>query len=236
MNDGFQILDIIFFAMIAAFLVLRLRSALGRRDGNKGPDQNPFTNVMNVKNKDNKIISLTDKLDQSDQTPAEDPPSPAEETSFYDDAPLAKGLFEIRTIDPNFNKEIFLSGASEAFDIILSAYSSGDTLSLKSLLSAEVFSNFSQVIWEREQAKRTMEDTLIGITSAEIVEAFADGSTENITVKFVSEQVNVIREENGEVVDGSPDAVIETVDFWTFSRNAKSSDPNWTLVATNSLD
>ena len=47
---------------------------------------------------------------------------------------------------------------------------------------------------------------------------------------------NAILDENGEVVDGDRNAVIETTDFWTFSRNAKSNDPNWTLVATNSLD
>ena len=81
-----------------------------------------------------------------------------------------------------------------------------------------------------------MEDTLVGISVSEIVEAFVEGVTENITVKFVSEQINVIKDSSGEVVEGDPNTVIETIDFWTFSRNAQSKDPNWTLVATNSLD
>ena len=107
---------------------------------------------------------------------------------------------------------------------------------LKPLLNPDVFANFSQAIRDREQAGETLEDTLVGITSAEIVEAFADDRTENITVKFVSEQINATRDENGDVVDGNPNAVMDATDFWTFSRDSKSKDPNWTLVATNSLE
>jgi predicted lipid-binding transport protein (Tim44 family) len=240
MSDGFQFIDIIFFAMIAAFLVLRLRGALGRRDGHEGPGQNSFKDHTNDENKngvvDDNIIPLIDRNDQPELVAGEAPPPQAAEDSSDDNDLLAKGILDVHAIDPNFDKDEFLSGAQAAFEIILSAYSSGDTPSLKPLLSADVFANFTQVIWDREQAKQTMEDTLVGITSAEIVEAFTESSLENITVKFVSEQVNVIREENGKIVDGDPNAVIETIDFWTFSRNSRSSNPNWTLVATNSLD
>ena len=80
------------------------------------------------------------------------------------------------------------------------------------------------------------EDTLVGIREAEIVEADMDGRIANVTVKFVSEQVNVTRDENGDVVDGNPNLVIDVTDYWTFARDTQSSDPNWTLVATSSLD
>jgi predicted lipid-binding transport protein (Tim44 family) len=120
--------------------------------------------------------------------------------------------------------------------MILDAYAKGDSQTLKPLLNPEVFANFSQAIRDREQAGETLEDTLVGIKSAEIVEAYLDGRTVNVTVKFVSEQINVTRDESGDVVDGNPNAVIEVTDFWTFARDAKSRDPNWTLVATNSLD
>jgi predicted lipid-binding transport protein (Tim44 family) len=229
MDDGFQFIDIIFFAMIAAFLVLRLRGALGRRDGHKGQVQNPFKDDSDDKNDtaDDNVIPLKEiSDDHDDESIQEVAKEPVDEL-------LLKGIGEI---DPNFNKDEFLSGAKVAFDLILSAYSNGDTPSLKPLLNEEVFANFSQVIQDREQAKQTMEDTLVSISSAEIVEAFAENNIENITVKYVSEQVNVIRDENGEVVDGDPSAVIETIDFWTFARDAKSNNPNWALVATNSLD
>jgi predicted lipid-binding transport protein (Tim44 family) len=234
MNDSFQFIDIIFFAMIAAFLVLRLRGALGRRDGHEGPVHNPFKDNTDDKNEsaDENVIPLSDEFLQEGELEEVQIEGQAVEKDAVDDL-LSRGIGKI---DPKFNKDEFLSGAKVAFEIILNAYSSGDTPALKPLLNADVFANFSQVIWDRDQAKQTMEDTLVSITSAEIVEAFAEGNIENITVKYVSEQVNVTRDENGNIVDGDPSAVIETIDFWTFSRNSKSNDPNWTLVATNSLD
>jgi len=240
MNEGFQFIDIIFFAMIAAFLVLRLRGVLGRRDGHQGPVQNPFKNRPDDKNQntpsDDNVIPLTDYSDPIGSDPGKESPMDTGEDVPDDDVPLAKGIFEIRAIDPNFESYEFLSGARMAFELILGAYSSGDSQALKPLLNADVFGNFSQAIRDREQAGETLEDTLVGITSADIVEAFIEGRTENITVKFVSEQVNVTFDEKGEVIDGNPNAVIDTIDFWTFSRDSKSSDPNWTLVATNSLE
>ncbi|MBT7944059.1 MAG: Tim44/TimA family putative adaptor protein, partial [Alphaproteobacteria bacterium] len=68
------------------------------------------------------------------------------------------------------------------------------------------------------------------------VEAFVEGKVASVTVKFVSEQINATRDENGDVVDGNPNAVMDASDFWTFSRDTKSNNPNWTLVATNSLE
>ncbi len=118
----------------------------------------------------------------------------------------------------------------------MGAYASGETGTLKSMLNAEVFANFSKAIHDRELAGETLEDTLIGINSADIVEAEAGKKTINVTVKFVSEQINVTRDEDDNVVDGNPTTVIEVTDFWTFSHDIKSRDPNWTLIATSSLD
>ena len=123
-----------------------------------------------------------------------------------------------------------------AFDLILGAYAAGETRTLRPLLSDEVFGNFSQAIRSREQAGETMDDTLIGIKKAEIAEAYMEGHTALVTVKFVSEQINVFRDENGDVIDGDPSAIAEVTDFWTFARDTRSPDPNWTLVATRSLE
>ncbi|NQV85360.1 MAG: Tim44 domain-containing protein [Rhodospirillales bacterium] len=240
MNDGFQFIDIIFFAMIAAFLVLRLRGVLGRRDGHEGPVHDPFKDRPGDKKKkappDDNVISLTDYNDLPGREADKEGPLDTGADISDDDDPLARGLYEIRRLDPNFNTEEFISGARMAFELILGAYSGGDSQALKPLLSSDVFSNFSQAIRDREQAGETMEDTLVGIMSADIVEAFTEGSTVNVTVKFGSEQINATRDENGDVVDGNPNAVMDATDFWTFSRDTKSKDPNWTLVATNSLE
>ena len=232
MDEGFQFIDIIFFAMIAAFLVLRLRGVLGRRDGHERKIQNPFKN-RSSEQQDNNVITMPDRTDpHADEGPLKESALDAGES----DDPMVRGLMEIQRANPDFDSEEFISGSKIAFELILGAYSSGDTETLKPLLSSEVFADFSQAIRDREQAGETLEDTLVGIKSADIVEAYLEGRMVNITTKFVSDQINATRDENGDVVNGNPNAVIEVTDFWTFARDTKSRNPNWTLIATSSLD
>ena len=56
----------------------------------------------------------------------------------------------------------------------------------------------------------------------------------SVTVKFVSEQVNVTTDAGGKTVDGDASQVTTVTDIWTFSRNTRTRDPNWSLVATRS--
>ncbi len=241
MSDGLPFFDIILFAMIAAFLVLRLRSVLGRRDGHKGGRRNPFARSLPEEQADEKVVHLPSARDAEADTEADteaDMEADMEAEAVGDDAEgdLAAGFREIKAADRGFEPAEILSGARIAFELVLSAYASGDTNALKPLLSAEVLDNFAQPIREREAAGETMEHTLIGVKSADIVEAFLDGGMAHVTVKFVTDQANVTRDAKGEVVDGDPSAVTEVTDFWTFARDTGSRDPNWTLVATRSLD
>jgi predicted lipid-binding transport protein (Tim44 family) len=226
MGDGLPFFDIILFAMIAAFLVLRLRSVLGRRDGHKGGNRGPFARSRPEEQADEKVVYLSDASADSEGAAAGDDAGSG----------LAAGFREISAADRGFEPTEILSGARIAFELILSSYASGDTGALKPLLSAEVLSKFAHTIRERETAGETMEHTLVGIKSADIVEAYLERRTAHITVKFVSEQVNITRDAKGDVIDGDPSAVTEVTDFWTFARDTRSRDPNWTLVATRSLD
>ena len=148
--------------------------------------------------------------------------------------PLASGLALIREAEPGFDKEGFLAGARGAFEMVVTSFSAGDTETLRPLLSDEVFDNFSQAIAERTEKKQTLETTLVGIRSADIIEASMDGRVAFLTMKVVSEQINVTRDEAGEVSDGNPTHVATVTDIWTFAHNTRSRNPNWTLVATDS--
>lgn len=229
MSDGFQVIDIIFFAMIAAFLVLRLRSVLGRRDGHEGGHSDNFTSPMPGEQEKNKVVPLagTKPSNKDEKFDAE---------LDGEDEHLTKGFADIKAVDREFNPRDFISGAKMAFEMILGAYSKSDIKTLKPLLSAEVFNNFAQSIKDREQAGEILEETLVSIKKAQIVEAYAEGSIVNVTVKFISEQISALRNKEGEVIEGNPDYVAEITDFWTFIRDAKHQDPNWLLAATRSLD
>ncbi|ABC24402.1 Tim44/TimA family putative adaptor protein [Rhodospirillum rubrum] len=214
MNEGFQYIDIIFFAMIAAFLVLRLRSVLGRRTGEEQRRPDPFAQPESAQ--DN-VIDLSGRKAVAGRP---------------GDGTLAGGLTQIQLTDPSFSPEGFLIGAKAAFEMILMAYAKGDKAVLKPLLAGEVFQNFSRAIDEREQADETMETDLVGFKSVEILRAGMDGQDALVTVKFVTEQVNSVRDKSDTVVDGNPNQVEEVTDIWTFRRDTVSNDPNWDLIAT----
>ncbi|TVR83734.1 MAG: Tim44 domain-containing protein [Rhodospirillales bacterium] len=229
MGGELQFLDIILFALVAAFLVLRLRSVLGRRDGHQPQTHDPFKPTRERASDDEKVVRLPDRSDR----PSDRRDSDAE-PAFEEASPLESGLTQIRVADPSFEPDEFLSGSRIAFEMILSAFAAGDSQSLRPLLSQEVFQNFAETIHERERAGETMETNLVGIRSAEIVEAYMAGRTAHVTVKFVSEQISVVRDQNDEVVEGDPEQVTEVTDTWTFARDTRSRDPNWILVATGS--
>ena len=233
MDDGIQFLDIILFAAIAAFFVLRLRGVLGKRTGHeKRPKYDPFAKPDQDEGEEDKVIPLPDrsraaKTDQADEEAAEAAEAAAE-------TPLSVGLMQIGRVDKAFDEEQFLSGAGTAFEWIINAFAQGDTKALRPLLSNDVYDDFSGAIEEREGAGQTLETTMVGITEAAIIEAELQGRTAFVTIKFVSEQVNVVRDSDGEVVEGDPSHVTKITDIWTFARNTRSRDPDWTLVATRS--
>ena len=229
MGDGIQFLDIILFAAIAAFLVLRLRSVLGRRSGNEqGRKYDPFRKRGAEDAGEDKVISLPDRGAQAESQGAGQGAEGAE------GSPLEQGLTQIKMADRSFEPESFVGGAKVAFEMIITAFAGGDTKTLRPLLSNDVFEDFSGAIKTRIDNDETLESTLVGFTESDIIEAELQGKTAFVTIKFVSEQINVTRDAKGEVVDGDPGGVATVTDIWTFARNTRSRDPNWTLVATGS--
>ncbi|MBL6941143.1 MAG: Tim44 domain-containing protein, partial [Rhodospirillales bacterium] len=191
MNDGFQFFDIILFAMIAVFLILRLRSVLGRRDGHEG-NFSDFINRLSQNNKDKEGTAGNDNIFHLDKQDDEDFKPAAATIEEEEQSPLLAGLRAIAAADSDFDPDEFISGARIAFEYILGAYASGDSKALKPLLSSEVFANFEKSIRDREEAKQTMEETLVGIRKADLVEAEMEGAIAQITVKFVSDQVHAL--------------------------------------------
>jgi len=224
MGDGF--LDLILFAMIAAFLVFRLRSVLGRRTGHERPPPDPLAKRPGEPLPKDNVVQLPDRsgLAEQDETFA------AENSND----PLAAGVAQIRSVDSNFSPDEFCKGAGAAFEMIVQAFAAGDLKILRSLLNDEVYENFSAAVKQREEADEELETTVISIKNADLLEARLEGRMAFVTVKFQSEQVNVTRDKSGAVVDGDPTHVTDVTDIWTFARNTRARDPNWTLVETRS--
>lgn len=225
MNGDFHFLDIVFFAMVAGFLVLRLRSVLGKRTGNERPAPNPLARPTGEKAAEPATDDVID-LGRARQ-PAPEPLPPG---------PLGEGIGTIRAVDGDFRLDQFLSGARMAFEMVVQAYAAGDLKALRPLLADEVYTPFAAAVEQRRASGEVLISELMGIRTVEAVDARLNGSFAEITVRFVSEQVNAIKDALGRVVEGDPNRVIDVVDLWTFRRDTRSTDPNWQLAATRAAE
>lgn len=229
MQAGGIPIDLILYAMVAAFLVLRLRSVLGRRTGFERPPQ-PERPAAGY--------------DPRGPRPAEGesaaearPPVPqsAQGRRIVPDprSPVGQALSRIRGVDPAFDPHRFLDGAEAAFRMIVTAFAGGDRATLRALLSEDTYTGFEHAIAAREAAGETQRTEIRGVQEVAIEAADLRGTVADITVRFVSDQVNLTTGRNGEIVAGA-EAVAEIVDIWTFQRDLTSSDPTWRLVGTRS--
>ncbi len=233
--EELKYLDIIFFAILAVFLIFQLWTVLGRRTGHEGQPRDGLRR---------------DKQDQPSM-PADDKtvPLPGRASSPNDEAAatfaqgsnrysgtVAQTLTDIELADRTFTPDDFLGGARGAYEIIVTGFANGDKATLQPLLSDDVYDQFAQVIDQRERAGQIVESSFVGIRSAEIAAASLVRATAEISVKFVSELISVTKDSEGAVIEGDPNQVREVRDIWTFARDVGSRNPNWVLVATGADD
>lgn len=212
MDGGSAFLEILFFGMVAAFLIFRLRSVLGRRMGHErdpNAENEPVSRREAPANEDN-VIAMPGKQVSSD--------------------PVERGVAEIQSGDSSFDPDEFVTGAKTAFELILNAFANGDRDTLRSLTSNSVYAMMDQEMQRRETADQTLESTLVRIDDAKIVAASLRGPLAQVTLRIESEQINVMSDGDGHAVEGHHGTTEAITDVWTFARDISSSDPNWELA------
>lgn len=230
MSESFAFIDIIFFAMVAAFIAFRLRSVLGRRTGSERRRTDPF--MSSEKKREGQAADNVVKLPERHVSREDGEPVFAD----IKDDKLKQGLTEIRLADPHFDLDDFVAGARAAFGMVLDAFANGDKASLRPLLADPVYEGFSAAIDQREAAGEKLTTEIVTMRASEVAEAGMDGPYAKLTVKFVTEQINATRDAEGNVVDGDASQIAELVDLWTFARDTRTNDPNWQLVETRTPD
>ena len=232
--------DIILIGLVAVFLILRLRSVLGKRTGNEQPPaRDPFTpptppqpRVGDASQGNDNVVPL----------PTANAPAPRQSSPTSGPGGIratvlptaTAGVAAIRAADPNFEPIGFTGGARAAFTAIVEAFARGDTATLKPLLDSATYASFEAAIRGRIERSEKAETTLIGFEASDVAGAEMQGTNAVVTVRFVSEQINVVRNADGQIVDGNPNEVQKVIDLWTFRRDTKSGDPNWQLIKTES--
>ncbi|MFO1184715.1 MAG: Tim44/TimA family putative adaptor protein [Bauldia sp.] len=222
--------------VIAVVIILRLVSVLGRRTGTEKPPFDPYSPRESERpSASEKVIALP-RTKALPRPGAGDEVAAAIKSVAAEGTPLATQLRGIAEADKSFDPAQFLAGARKAYEIVVTAFAEGDRRALKPLLSREVNDGFSAAIADREAKEHKIEFKFVGVQKADITEAALRDQTAQVTVRFVSSLVSATRDKAGAVVDGDPTQVAEVTDIWTFARDVRANDPNWRLVATESVD
>lgn len=211
-----SLIQLLVLAGIAVFLILRLRSVLGTREGFEKPpiarsaSSRPEFDVIEG-GPDHDIIDHVD-----------------------DGSSSAKALAAMKMAEPGFTVGSFLEGSRGAYEMILMAFEKGDLSDVRGFLSDEIAETFQSVIDSRQEQGLTIDANFVGVREISLKEAEFDRETSEgeVTVRFVGELTSVVKNAEGEVIEGNPNEIKRQRDVWTFARTMGADDPNWQLVAT----
>ncbi|MBE6452807.1 MAG: Tim44 domain-containing protein [Alphaproteobacteria bacterium] len=218
-------LDLLVLLIVVIFIFQKLFSVLGTRNIQ---EKRIRLSKENAEKLYNILKNEADKMQMEENNSAEPMElKPLEETENLSDTD--KILIKI----PNFKKDKFLKSAENAFRIITTAFNQADVETLEMLLNKNLLKKFQDVIENRKQNKISAETDFIGFDKVEIIKAqIKDNNVAEIAVEFVSEQVNILRDADGNVIEGDENYIQNITDIWTFERAISSASPNWILVST----
>ncbi|WP_425040064.1 Tim44/TimA family putative adaptor protein [Primorskyibacter sp. S187A] len=213
------LLQLLVLAGIAVFLILRLKSVLGTREGFEKPPM-PRGVEDDRPRRDFEVIDGGPDHDIEDHVDA--------------GSSEAAALADMKRVEPSFSLSEFMQGARGAYEMILMGFERGDLADIKPFLSEEVYETFAEVVEAREAQGLTIEAEFIGVRELSVYDATfdADANYGEITMKFIGELTVAVRDSAGEIIEGSTTSIKKQKDIWTFGRNMGSDDPNWLLVAT----
>ena len=246
--DGRIDVSTLLFLVLAVVIFLKLRSVLGRRTGHEQSRYERYKAQQEAAQRNGKLAGQDKVVTLPRREREELEPRPVAEPQVRADveervkglaagnAGIAKGLLDIVRADETFEPDTFLKGARAAYELIVTAFAESNRKTLKSLLSREVYDGFAGAITDRESRGEQVDQSFVGIKSADVVEAELKNGMAQVTVKFVSELISATRDKGGEVIAGDPKRIKEVTDIWTFAREVASRDPNWKLIATQAAN
>ncbi|HEY0282898.1 MAG TPA: Tim44/TimA family putative adaptor protein [Rhizomicrobium sp.] len=219
-----QLIDIFLIAMVAGVILFRLYTVLGRRTGHERPPQENYRLSGNTPARGGDDAAIATGEGPTMARPALTA-RPAD--------PVAGGLHDIQQADHGFDKDRFVVGARAAYEMIVTAFANNDRAGLRPLLSEEVYTAFEAAMRGREKRGEKVAFTFVGFKEVKIVAAALKGRMAEVTLMFDAQFISATTDAKGALVDGDAKTVRSVIDTWTFSRDARARDPNWTLVATS---
>ncbi len=218
MNE--PMIQLLVLAGIAIFLILRLKSVLGSREGFEKPPV-PHQPDTGASRRDFEVIEGGPDHDITDHVP--------------EDSEQAQTLAAMKRVEPSFSVSEFVQGARGAYEMIVMGFEKGNLDEIQPFLAEDVFDTFVSVVAAREDQGLTIEAEFIGVRETTLADVSFDKDTNEaeITMKFIGELTSFVRDRGGDIIEGNPNTVKRQKDSWTFARVMGKDDPNWLLVATD---
>jgi len=214
------LIQLLVLAGIAIFLILRLKNALGTREGFERSEVAKPTN-QHARRTDFEVIEggpdrdIVDHVDEGSSA--------------------AKALRAMKEVEPGFSVGEFLGGARGAYEMIVMAFEKGELGEIKPFLTDDVYQSFAEVVQQREEQGLTIDAEFGGVREVKLADATFDEDTREaeISVRFVAELTSAVRDSSGAIIEGSTTELKRQKDTWAFARKMGSDDPNWLLVSTD---
>lgn len=208
--------DLIILGLIAGVILFRLYTTLGKRDDDGIITHGAaFNNIIDISS-----VAKEEKI----------------EDILFLDKDLAVGfeevLINIRKLDPNFSLRKFMDGAKKAFEMIILSFADNDRDTLKNLLGNDVYKQFIGEIDKRVKNEVTLNLTLVSLPLVEIKNIQLDRAQVSIDVLYNSQQITLLKNSKGEIIEGNSSQIDNVEDIWTFSKKLNSSE-SWLLVKVN---
>lgn len=214
------LIQLLVLAGIAIFLILRLKSVLGTREGFEQSRQAPPKTRRDARPEFEVIEGGPDHdiIDHVDEG-----------------SDAAEAFAKMKRVEPSFSVSDFLQGGRGAYEMIVMGFEKGDLAQIKPFLDADIYDTFAEVVQSREEQGLTIEANFIGIREIKIADASFNEQTNEaeIALRFVAELTSAVHDKAGDVIEGSTTEVKRQKDTWAFARTMGSDDPNWLLVSTD---
>ena len=219
--NNFPFIDIFILAMIAVFIINRLRNSLGKKTGNETDIAQKFSqkpSKFTESNPDKEIEKSKNQITEE------------KNIILHKNSSINEKLNNIIKVDPSFTVENFIDGATKAFEYILVKYSENDLKSLKDLLAPQILTSFTDQIKVRQKQKQTLGITILKIDEPEIIDvSVIKNKLCFIKLEFKSQQVQTTKDSNNKIIDGNDNLILNISELWTFSKEIKNKNPNWVL-------
>lgn len=225
--------DLIVIAAIAIYVVIKYRKVLGQKTG-IDPDEMKSRHTAREESAQERVVQLNRYQQQQkvegDAQDVSEAQVVDESLEAIEDDRLKEQIVAMKRLDAALSLDEFLKGARMAFEMVMQAFNEGDRATLKLLLEEDLYKEFDRELKQHEKRGQKAQTTLVSILAAEVKEAQLQNSHAVLSVRFLSEQIHVVRDKDDKLIEGDPSRIEQVEDEWVFERDLKSRNPNWTIA------